>query len=379
MSGAPIVVAGYFPPPVTGQAVATERLASLLESERAVERMDLNAGRGNGLTSAHPISVARGIRDTRRSLNKRDEAATVPWTSISPSPQGAWRDLVLTYNAWPRYSAVWGIVHWGNFQTGITSRLSRRALGATLSQLKGLVFLSHDLAESCRPHLPPHVNVRVIPNTVAASAIASDAELHTRRSEQRGKLRLLYLSNMIPSKGYLDALEGAAILHERDHLEIISFAGAWPSDADRYAFERRVAELGLANQVAQLGSIYDPDAKRRLFLESDAFLLPTYYPTEAQPLTILEAMATGTPIVTTRQGGIGEMLTDAEALFVAPRDPQAIADACLSLSNAEQWDTRSAAVRARFDATFSPQAVRAQWIALLDETVSSSSPSQSIA
>jgi hypothetical protein len=66
---------------------------------------------------------------------------------------------------------------------------------------------------------------------------------------------------------------------------------------------------------------------------------------EGQPLTILEAFASGTPVVTTRKGCIVDTVIDGNTgLYVEPGDSQAIAEALrLLLVDEEQWTRLSAA------------------------------------
>jgi glycosyltransferase involved in cell wall biosynthesis len=92
------------------------------------------------------------------------------------------------------------------------------------------------------------------------------------------------------------------------------------------------------------------------------FALPTAYPVEAQPLTVIEALAAGTPVVVTRQGGLPEMITDGvEGQFVPPRAPEAVAEAVEALTAPGRWAPASTAARARFERAFSPEAVGARW------------------
>lgn len=100
-------------------------------------------------------------------------------------------------------------------------------------------------------------------------------------------------------------------------------------DCDRYGEEHRIDELGIANDVLFPGLVDARDLPA--FYNLAALLL---YPTiiEAFPGPITEAMACGTPIVTSHGTGLEELAADA-ALKVNPLDPEEIAEAAHRLIN----------------------------------------------
>jgi glycosyltransferase involved in cell wall biosynthesis len=362
----PVTVAGFFPPPVTGQALATQRLADLLEAEISVQRLDMGVPARKGVHESRfdarllAQNVGR-IASWRADLR---DGGPVLWASISPSRWGVWRDAAVSSTLWRPGQRVWGVVHHGVFARAFESPMRRVALRRTLSRLAGLVFVTEGLRQQCAPHvgrLPLHV----IPNTLPPDAAASPAELAERRGARSEKMRVLFLSNLVPGKGYLDALEVASRLRAQDRLEHITFVGQWGDAADERAFDFKRRELELNACVRYLGPIYDGDAKRRTFLRHDVLLMPTHL-AEVQPLVIAEALATGTPVVSTRMGGIPEQVALPEAQLVDPGDVEAMSRALSNLSDREAWLAASHAARARFDATSHPDRVRRLWLDLLD-------------
>lgn len=85
-------------------------------------------------------------------------------------------------------------------------------------------------------------------------------------------------------------------------------------------------KMGLSNRVRFLGSQSNVYPYLR---EADIFLLPSLY--EGMPMTIIEAMGTGLPIVASNVGGIPDMLTDRENGLLVPCDPYAVCGACAEL------------------------------------------------
>ena len=94
-----------------------------------------------------------------------------------------------------------------------------------------------------------------------------------------------------------------------------------------------VKSLGLQEKVLFLGNqtnVYP------FLQEADLFLLPSKF--EGMPMTIIEAMGTGIPIVASAVGGVPDMLEDGVSGILVPCDPDAVAQAVLQLL--EQKDLR---------------------------------------
>jgi glycosyltransferase involved in cell wall biosynthesis len=69
--------------------------------------------------------------------------------------------------------------------------------------------------------------------------------------------------------------------------------------------------------VEYQGKKYDKE-KELAFLESDIFVLPTYYPCECFPLVNIEAMQYALPVISTREGGIPDVVVDGVNGFLIP-------------------------------------------------------------
>ena len=83
-------------------------------------------------------------------------------------------------------------------------------------------------------------------------------------------------------------------------------------------------------------------------------------------MSIIESLSAGTPVIVTRHASIEAMVRkDREALFVPPRAPDAIAQALISLNDAERWRVLSRGARARYEFNFSADVLRNSWTALL--------------
>jgi glycosyltransferase involved in cell wall biosynthesis len=233
-------------------------------------------------------------------------------------------------------------------------------------RLNGFVFLSESISERCAPWVPAEKRF-VIPNTIDEAILCTDDEVATRQERALDRpLQLLFVSHMMPEKGYLDVLGAVALLREHSIPVQAHFVGGWVTEAARIAFEQRLAVENLSGVVTHHGSISDRAWIKKMYLDADIFLLPSYHPTEAQPIVLLEAMNAGLPIITTRHGSLPDLIGENEAGRVVPtRNPEAIAKAVQDFMDEAAWRAVSQQARLRFLRHYSPDAVRQQWEALL--------------
>lgn len=368
---APVYVVGRFPPPFDGQSLATARCAELLDESRTVLRFNTEPPGLAGFDPDPRPDPRRAwfflrLRGRLRRALADHADAPVLWHSVSPTTLGHLRDVVTTLPALGARRPVVAVFHRATFERLSESSLTRRSARGVVQRVDAFVFQSAYLAGRCAGVVPPEKRV-VIPHTVDAAAACPADQVRERIANGPGRpLRLLFLSNMIREKGYLDVVDAAAELRQRGVPFRLDMAGGWPSDADRDAFGARLQAAGIADAVVHHGSVHDRREVRRLHLAADVFLLPTYHPTETQPIAILEALGAGTPVVSVDRPILHDILPGGTGgALVPPRSPGALADAVERLAAPRAWAEAAAAARARYDAAFAPDTVRERWLALL--------------
>lgn len=358
-----IIVIGRFPPPTDGQAQATRRLADDLATKWQVHAVDTMIP-----ADAPALEKIRHYRRIGRAFRAQLDAhpkAPVVWTSISPEPAGHWRDLLTIF---PR---IWGrtvvaVVHWGKFAEVFTHPGTRWSARRRIPALFRTVFTTQVLSDACAPWMPERRRA-VIPNTLDAALIPdADAVRQRRAGGVPARPRILFVANMLPQKGWPDVLQAAARLQADGLQADWIFAGAWPDEETRAAFHAQVDELGLSDQVTHLGAVVDRHALAAEYLAADLFVLPSWL-REAQPLTIMEAMAAGVPCVVADDGGMPDLIGTDAGKVIPARDPAKLAMAIRELLEPDEWTAASLAARNRFEERFAPQSVARQWSRLLDE------------
>jgi len=180
----------------------------------------------------------------------------------------------------------------------------------------------------------PAAKIRVIANGV-------DCDRYQTAPRQRPIRRIVTVANLREEKGHDTLIAAAGLLAER-HPELeFSFIGDGPR---RAALVRQVNLRGMRKRIQFLGERDDIPAQ---LAAADAFVLPSR--TEAFPNALLEAMASGLPVVASRVGGIPELITSGvDGVLVGVDAPHEIASA---ISDLVERPSQAAALGAAARAT----------------------------
>jgi glycosyltransferase involved in cell wall biosynthesis len=156
------------------------------------------------------------------------------------------------------------------------------------------------------------VRAVVIPNTCEFDLEPLD-QIRQKHTAADGEVRVLHLSTLMEPKGYVELAEAAARLAGNTRMTLCGKIAT-----TRY--DRRFESVDEAATWLREQCRKNPrltwiegavgEAKHRLYREAHIFVLPSRYPVEAQPLVLLEAMACGCAIVTTRVGEIPFMVDE---------------------------------------------------------------------
>jgi N-acetyl-alpha-D-glucosaminyl L-malate synthase BshA len=165
--------------------------------------------------------------------------------------------------------------------------------------------------------------VKVIPNFVDAQAFSPvPCEATEDDCDECGSI--IHVSNFRPVKRVADLVYAMAIVTKEEPKARLTLVGDGP---DRHGVERLIDSLGLRGNVTLTGFRSDIPNLMRC---SDIGVLCSE--TESAPLTLLEGMSTGLPMVATKVGGVLEIVEEGNnGLLVSPKHPEEIAQAILRL------------------------------------------------
>jgi len=150
--------------------------------------------------------------------------------------------------------------------------------------------------------------------------------LMRREAPRQGHWNFLQACRLIPKKGLTTCLRAFAIFQQENPRAELFIAGKGPLQP---ALEALAAQLGVSANVHFTGFLSQPDLLD-LYHRCHVFLHPSEMPAdenqEGIPNSILEAMATGMPVLATRHGGIPEAVEESRCgALVDERDYQALA------------------------------------------------------
>jgi glycosyltransferase involved in cell wall biosynthesis len=233
------------------------------------------------------------------------------------------------------------------------SAWARRFVRWVFQRVSQVVVLSGSWESWVRASFPA-AKVRVIANPILVPELATKTE--------RSPRTLLFLGRLGKRKGVYDLLRAVAGLKSA-YPDLRVLLGG---DGELDAVRAEASALGIGGQVELLGWVKGAD-KARLLNEASVYVLPSY--NEGLPMSVLEAMAHGLPVVSTPVGGIPEAVRDGvEGFLVTPGDVEGLVDRIgRLLADPALRERMGDAARARAEAAFGAPGIVERWVALYGE------------
>lgn len=312
-----VLLIGKGPPDRGGIAallrtVLSSRLATSYDLRLAnLSRRDLPR-EGGRLTAGNVLRTIEDAGTVWREAKDTDvvdlHSALVPFTTIL-------RAGSLALVARLRGARVVVHAHGGQIRTWLRGPLRRLLVRLALRPADVVVAVSEGERQALSRALGP-ARVRLIRNGVDVNTFdPGDARTS-------GRPIILYVGLLTPRKGVIDLVRASDELAARGVEHELRLVGGTPDEGVEAEREVRAAA---GSEVRFLGA-QPHDRMAECYREADVFCLPSWW--EAMPLSILEAMASGLPVVATQVGDIPHVVAHGETgLLVPPQDPDALADA----------------------------------------------------
>lgn len=139
-------------------------------------------------------------------------------------------------------------------------------------------------------------------------------------------LQLLFLSNLIASKGVWKVLETCQLLQQENVNFQCTLAGG-EGDISTQEVQDFIHEHSLSDKVSYIGKVHGVK-KQAIFEKANVFLHPTKE--DCFPLVLLEAMQYALPIISTAEGAIPEIVTDKKEGFIVEKDNAKVIAECVN-------------------------------------------------
>ncbi len=294
------------PPPINGQSKASKVILDALQENHQVQVINLSKNSlKNGEGSLARIKDIFNIaKEVRKSYKKND----IVFLSLAESFAGNLRDLLIyniiskkiskTYIQMLGGAGMKEILHGTGWQ--------KKANAKFMEKIGGVIVEGPANFESFRKVVSEE-KIHIVPNFAEDFLFANTDEIE-KKFENVNPIKVLFLSNLIPGKGYNELADAFLSLSAEEQSKLrVTFVGGFESAKDEESFLTKISQN---NNLEYLGKFIDGEKKRNLYIESHVFCLPTYYPFEGQPISILEGYATGCVVITSDHSGIPYVFRD---------------------------------------------------------------------
>lgn len=167
-----------------------------------------------------------------------------------------------------------------------------------------------------------------------------------RNRAEATRFMVLFVGACTEAKGLFALIEAVALANKQlreariQSAIALIVAGEFASRSEQQRFTERISRSDLSglpqsSPLVEYAGFVSGSKKSELFRRCDCLCFPSQYPAEGQPVTIIEALAFGMPIVATRWRGIPELLQGGNNRLVEGQDSTAIAHVLKEFATAE--------------------------------------------
>lgn len=298
-----------FPPPIHGLSKAVDTLYnSTLNAEIS----------SDGEFEFEKIDITNNRRFLKNLKMIYKNEANLFYFTISQTKGGNLRDLVILKLLEKQNKKCLIHLHGGYYRQLVDRDMpswQRKKNYVAIKKLEGAIVLSESLKYIFEGMIPDE-KIHVVENCVDDEFLLTDEEIMQKNDKLKNQnvINVMWLGNFIRSKGYVTVLEMAKLEKNRVHKGgekrfYFHFAGKFFEEDEEKYFNNYVKDNALEEYITYHG-VVDGDKKRKLLKICNIFALPTRYPNEGQPISILEAMGNAMFILTTDHAGIPDIVKD---------------------------------------------------------------------
>lgn len=318
--GKKMLLIGPLSPPITGVSVCNDNIIDKLPKEYQIKIRAINTSSNSFTDKIGKFSLIKLVRQFLNYfyLYKIIGVDTL-YITIGQTFYGVLKYAPFIFIAKFLNKEVIIHVH-GNYlyeQYKLLSGFRKKLFSYILKKSDKGIVLSESLKQNLTPFLPDR-KIYVLNNYVE-EYLLQNTERNVM-NKLKDKPRIVYLSNLMVEKGIFDLLKALKILQERKVIFSAQFAG----NIDSSIKDEVLLKISKIKNCTYEGVVIG-EKKKKLLLESNIFVFPTFYKMEGQPISLLEAMATGNIILTTNHAGISDVFSQKNGFYIDKNSPEDIA------------------------------------------------------
>lgn len=316
------LLVGPILPPIHGQSLAFTRFTESIENDKKIV---INTNLQEKSKIGRIFSTFKTLLNIfiKSVFSKYD----IVYFTCSRSLLGSIKDLVLINIVSFKKVRIINHLHGSDFYEFLhtSPKWYQRILYNSYKKVDTSIVLLESMKEQFKDF--KDMTLKVVPNFY-------DNELNAKLEINGSKnINFLYLSNIMKSKGIFELIDAFEELSSSNEYLYLNIAGGFIADEcmSREEVEKVfIKKIDANKRINYLGKIFGED-KVKLLQRSDIFILPSYYRSEAFPISIIEAMACGNAIVTTKYKYLPEVVLVNNGILVEPKSVESLIDGISSL------------------------------------------------
>jgi glycosyltransferase involved in cell wall biosynthesis len=312
---------GRFPPPIHGAAIMNKNYFESLDKDKDFSIKKIKINYSNSLDKLGKINFKKffGIFAVffKILFNLTFFRPKIVYFEIAPKGLAFYRDSIYVLLCKLFRRKIIFHFHAKGISKIINNKLLKKYYIFIFKNTK-VILLSNILYEDMKSIINKN-QIEILPNGIKDELAEKEFKEIIKERSKNKKLNLLFLSNMIESKGPLDVLK---ICNELKNKKIdleCNFIGKFQDEEFGKIFFEELKKLKLEKSCDYLGPQYGKD-KKRILKKTNYLIFPTKYPEECFPLVILESFMYGIPVLSYNNGAIREIIDKNFLGFVSKKN-----------------------------------------------------------